>query len=334
MKRLYEVALSLYQKITTTNDWTIDDMTLFNNIYHILDSAGYGLVRKLNDIIKLDSKYNNMIKSEITKKYNESDKIFKQFYYDIGFKVMNILNKNLDENDICFTNYDNIVSLDKAKKMINDYYHKVDPKCANIIEDTLSSNRVYIKTASKYVTVPVEGSAVIIDNNPYVSLVSRTEDDSIDTHALIALVHELGHSIGLKQPTTNSIDCYSPLREAIPKTHEYTFCKKYIKGSEEYKMHILPEMLLLKITTDNLYKNNNDNISRPYTLGIYVGLYLSHLYMTDINKFNYLYNELKKYIFTNEESKILDLFKQDKEIKTGEFLKKEIEDIQKLIKKK
>ena len=335
MEKLYEVALNLYQKITTTNEWTFEDYTLFNNIYHVLATAGYAHIIKLKDIIMADSEYNKVVKPKMIEKREDTDKLFRQFYLDIGTRVLDIFEPYFDEDKIVLTDYSDTISFDKAKKMINKYYHKVDPKNDSDIKNTLLSDRIFLRSISKYVTVHDEGCAVTLDDEQYVSVVKRHDDDLIDIHAVIALVHELGHSIGLKNSTTGVDDCYSPFREVIAKTHEFAFCKCHSKESDEYKIHFLPELFILNSTTTDLYDNSkNIYTSEPYTLGIYVGLYLSHLYMNDRNKFKYLYNEIKKYIFTSEESKIFDLLLQEKEIKTGEFLKREIEETQKILIKK
>ncbi len=334
MEKLYEVALSLYQKITTTDDWTFEDYTLFVNIYNMLNNAGYAYIRKLNDIVKPNSKYSCKVKSEIITKYNEGEKVFRQFYSDIGANVIEIFSQYFDNNNMLI-DFSDTITLDKAKKIINKYYRKADPKYADSIKDTLFSDRIFLSTISKYIIVKDEGSSITLDDKQYITAVNRS-DDLIDISTVITLVHELGHSIGLKKSTIDVEIAYSPFRELISKTHEFAFCKKHSKESNDYKLNMSYSLINLRTGTCDLYDDTKVAIypSIPYTLGIYIGLYLSHLYMTDRNKFKHLYNEIKKYIFTSEESKIFDLLLQEKEIKTGEFLKREIEENQKILIKK
>ena len=162
----------------------------------------------------------------------------------------------------------------------------------------------------------------------------RHEKDKISADTAVCLVHELGHTIPERHIPQEDIPM-AIFTEVLPITLEFIFAKTRTNDEEEYLKQRYERIMSLRRFCKKT--NNKDYMEAGYgyryAIGRYLGLYLSQLYFKDKKKYNTLYSKLKEYTYKEDSIKLFDLFSQEKEIQTGEFLEEEFNDIEPIIKK-
>ena len=320
--KLYEKGLQLKKQIETGN-CTVDDIYEFVQIQGILSVAGDFRVKDL-EYIRIPSTYN--FKNELDKYKPKSEEEYKKFYDKIVAKIEDIYKDYLDEN-IMFGKNIGLYTADEAYKLIRDFYYSVSLKDALCMEYALSMGNIIVNRKKIFSNEYIAGQFYLDKKTPYIAVRKQAEGDLYGIDTLAAIVHEVGHMIGNKKDVDSLIVGSSPFRELIPVSLELMFCEQLRPKTIETSRYIYKTLYAIKYDLEDS-KDVNSKMAF-YVFASYVGLYLSHLYMNDRRKFKDLYKKIKKYIFTDEETKVFDLLNEEKELLKGDFLRKELEEVQK-----
>ena len=313
---------SLYTKITSNKPYTIEELFKMFTMRSVLNSLEY----KDISLYTIDRKYIDEIKNyskELTGEYNN---LCDEYFFNINKKFLNILRENLTI-DIPFE-YKGIITKEEMFKEIESFYRTMGIEEYILVNKMLNSKRIFLKNEP---LAKADGYICSFDNEHYIFVTYPKELLGADVTTVLA--HELGHPLGKKRTISNIDININPFRETIPIILEMTYSRTRENNIIEYAKQRYDTLSILMHYCFEIYVEDdmNANNAYQYTLGKSIGLYLSQLFIKDKKKFCYLYNEIKKYIYTKEETKIFDLLLQEQEFKKGDFLKKEIEETQKIL---
>ncbi len=326
---LYERLEELYGKAYIGKDFSVDEMQELLNIMLILDKSGdytiydrYPIVGKLKDGISRiqDDKMMQVVKS------------CEEHYSELNSKVLEIFKSGFDNSKFVRL-YDPIITKEEAIKQAKEFYKGIGQYEGTLINKIINDKCVYISNDPDYQFYTPDGCCVLLNGENNIFIKYNSDSELLTSYITSALVHELGHAISTENVSSFNV-IYNPFRELLSFTFQEAFEKTRKKHLDEYAKTRYERLITLRKTSLGIYTGNElkwvfeDYL---YSIGTYFGLYLSQLYMADRKKFKYLYSEIKKYIYTDNESRIFDLLLQGKEIKTGEFLKREIEETQKIL---
>ena len=329
---LYEKLDNLYQRINNGNNHNAEDtaemyciMTMLAHLgdhdifdrYMLCDEVDYGVLG--TEALRRD-RINNCCQ---------------RYFLGINDKILEILNNNL----CSMANYsidEQILTEGECIKQIKEFYKNIGSYEHSLMNKMIDDERLIIINDHNFTNHAPEGNFFPIRDNNFAIVKYNSDSDLVTALTAVTIAHELAHPICISNGTI--VDALEgPFRELIPITMHNIFLKTRKDYKYEYAKVARRFMYSLSMCGYGINHGGNTksiNESYMYAIGHYFGLYLSRLYITDKKKYKYLYDEIKKYIYTNNELKIFDLLLQEKEIKTGEFLKREIEENQKVLIKK
>ena len=138
------------------------------------------------------------------------------------------------------------------------------------------------------------------------------------------MVHELGHIIDFNYRDLRKKP-WSAFCETIPYTAEFSYLGVNNNSLESAKIYFpfLNFMAMILKTLDEREFESHEVKYYFYIVGYSIGLYLSHLYRTNIIKFRFYYNLLKKNVYVKDD-KLINMFLNDEDFIKMDYLKQDI----------
>ena len=320
---------SLYQKINSGKPYNIYELSNMIAMKHLLENLK---VPNIKDYT-ISKKYYDELNCFQYVSAKMNNRICDENFYSLNKEFLHIIKNDLV--DYLLLEYEPIKSQVDMLKDVKQFYKNFGEGEYKVINRIINKGNVHIERLPEFNNA---GNGFICSayGEDHVFINCESDSKLVGANIDTVLVHELGHPIG-KKPLIIEADVeIDPFRETIPMTLEMVYSKTRSDNDVEYAKHrheALSDLIYYGVNV-----NNEDaliiNKSYQYTLGIYIGLYLSRLYIADKQKFDSIYKRIKKNIYTRDELKIFDLLLRQPEFITGDFLKREIEETQKQIRLK